>query len=598
MSGPIRPTGTAWTAPGTELAWLVVAGCGVFALAAGVVTTATAVAEWLSGRGWSWQPSWALLADAVRGDAPTTAPPTLWWAALGVVSLAVLTPLAAMVVAVQRHRRRVHDPASALARPADLVEHTPQQLDRQVRRLRPSLVGRRKVDLTDLGMHMGDLQPGSTPYMASWEDVVLMFAGSRSQKTTGLAVPLVLDAPGPVLATSNRSDLFTSTIRLRQQVGTCWVFDPQGIAYTHQGMWWNPLRYVTTVEAARRLAGHFMQEVSGERSKSDSDFWLSAGLGLLASMLLAAGLTGRTLRDVWRWLSDSTDDTPFDLLTQAGSDLTAIGLQGRMRGAHETREGIYENARTAAQCLESETIMAWVTPPRAASIVEFDPTHFPTSCDTLYLMSKDQVGAAQPLVAALVDQVLDAAIRIGESAGGRMDPPLLPMLDEAANICKIRDLPQLYSHLGGRGITPITILQSFRQGTSVWGEIGMDMLWSTATVKIVSAGMDDPRFAEDLSRLVGMRDVTVTSHTRDSRGGGSENSSVRQQRILEPSDVRALPRGTALVLATGNKPARINLRPWFRNHPRSTEIADSARAEVDALAQRAQHWPTPTRQPV
>lgn len=50
----------------------------------------------------------------------------------------------------------------------------------------------------------------------------------------------------------------------------------------------------------------------------------------------------------------------------------------------------------------------------------------------------------------------------------RRGPParrraLRAVLDEAANICKIADLPDLYSHLGSRGITPYVILQSYRE---------------------------------------------------------------------------------------------------------------------------------------
>lgn len=53
-----------------------------------------------------------------------------------------------------------------------------------------------------------------------------------------------------------------------------------------------------------------------------------------------------------------------------------------------------------------------------------------------------------------------------------MDPPLLAVLDEAANVCRIADLPQLYSHLSARGVIPITILQSYAQGEQVWGKGG------------------------------------------------------------------------------------------------------------------------------
>ena len=44
-----------------------------------------------------------------------------------------------------------------------------------------------------------------------------------------------------------------------------------------------------------------------------------------------------------------------------------------------------------------------------------------------------------------------AAERRAERMGGRLDPPLVVVLDEAANICRISDLPDLYSHLGSRG---------------------------------------------------------------------------------------------------------------------------------------------------
>ena len=60
-------------------------------------------------------------------------------------------------------------------------------------------------------------------------------------------------------------------------------------------------------------------------------------------------------------------------------------------------------------------------------------------------------------VAALTDRVL----RCGAGRRGRWgspDPQLLVVLDEAANICWTADLPTLYSHLGSRGIVPVTIL--------------------------------------------------------------------------------------------------------------------------------------------
>lgn len=42
--------------------------------------------------------------------------------------------------------------------------------------------------------------------------------------------------------------------------------------------------------------------------------------------------------------------------------------------------------------------------------------------------------------------------------GGRLPVSMLLALDEAANICRWSELPNLYSHFGSRGIVPITTL--------------------------------------------------------------------------------------------------------------------------------------------
>ncbi|WP_307962243.1 hypothetical protein [Salinispora arenicola] len=74
-----------------------------------------------------------------------------------------------------------------------------------------------------------------------------------------------------------------------------------------------------------------------------------------------------------------------------------------------------------------------------SALTDSTVTTFPGSRDTLYLLSKEGAGAAAPLVAALTDAVFRTAVVHAEAAGGRIDPPVLAVLDEAANICKIND---------------------------------------------------------------------------------------------------------------------------------------------------------------
>ena len=46
---------------------------------------------------------------------------------------------------------------------------------------------------------------------------------------------------------------------------------------------------------------------------------------------------------------------------------------------------------------------------------------------------------------------------------------------------------------------------------------------------------------------------------------------LRRQRVLPPEQIRALARGSALVLATGCRPAMVTLQPWYSG-PRAEHV--------------------------
>ncbi|WP_330457393.1 TraM recognition domain-containing protein [Streptomyces sp. NBC_00820] len=474
---------------------------------------------------------------------------------------------------------------SGLAGKVDLAPLLDKEITAKAKSLRPSLSALKagKVAPADRGILVGTLSPGRAEIRASWEDVIVAIMAPRSGKTTSLAIPSILAAPGPVLLTSNKAanDAFTATVDARAEVGSIWTLDPQQIAHHPREMWWDILADARDLAGAKRLAGHFVAASVDE--SSGSDFWSTAASNTLGALFLAAASHQRPITDVLAWLASPADRTPVDLLTDAGHDAVAAQLQGTVSGATETRDGIYETARQYASCLLDPDVAAWVTP--SEDLPEFKPAAFATSRDTLYLLSKDGGGSASAIIAAAADAVMRAAVVVAERSGGRLDPPALCVLDEAANVCRISDLPDLYSHLGSRGVIPMTILQSYRQGQRCWGEAGMDALWSAATIKLVGSGIDDADFADRLSRQVGDHDVQTTS-VSTSDGGKSTSVSMRTERILPPDAIRALPKGKVLLLATGIRVALINLRPWYKE-PSAKVVGPASARATKAITERA-----------
>ncbi|MGC4892308.1 type IV secretory system conjugative DNA transfer family protein [Micromonospora sp. DT31] len=544
---------------------------------------------WLGGTlatalgGYGWQPppfSPGVYLSLLGGDTTTVwpgVPPALvYGGAVGLVP-AVVVP----VIAVTRALIRRAQQPSNLAGAADLRAMTGKAAEARARELRPSLRGVAHLRPDDTGNLLGDLLPSGPELRSSYEDVELDLMAPRAGKSTGIAVPRVLRAPGAVLLTSNKSDVFLVTRQERSRVGRVWTFDPQGIVWTERDMWWDILGCCRTLEGARRIAGHFVSSVNDDSSKRD--FWITAAQNTLTALFLAAARGGATIGDMLSWLADPGDRTPVDLLRDSGLDAMADQLQGTVRGAVETRDGIYETARQCVACLLDPEILAWVSPDPDRP--EFVPEEHVLGRDTLYLLSKDGGGSAAGVIAGLADAVVRAGVVAAERMGGRLDPPMTAVLDEAANVCRIADLPDLYSHLGSRGISVVTLLQSYRQGVRVWGEAGMDALWSAATVKLLGAGLDDADFVDKVARLVGQHDVRTQSYSR-SREGSSRSVSYRQEQALPADRIRALPKGSALLLATGVRPAMIRLRPWYKE-PDAAPIAAASRAELLAVTERA-----------
>ncbi|MGX1757046.1 type IV secretory system conjugative DNA transfer family protein [Streptomyces lydicus] len=500
-----------------------------------------------------------------------------------VLLLLALGAAAGLLWARYKNRSGGRKKITDMAKARDIESLMAKAITDKARSLRPSLKDAKRIDAKDTGILLGNLQGSRHEVRMGFEDVAVAIMAPRSGKTTSLAIPSVLAAPGPVLLTSNKAagDAFTTAYDARAEVGQVWTMDPQQIAHAAREMWWNPLASAKTLDGANRLAGHFL--AASVDASQQGDFWSKAGSNILSQLLLAAALDDRPITDIMAWLAFPADRTPLDILRDHGFAAVAAQLKGTVEGPPETRDGIYETARQYASALLNAEIAAWVTPQK--DVPEFRPAQFVTSTDTLFLLSKDGGGGASALIAACADSVMRAATAQAERAGGRLDPPMLAILDEAANVCKISDLPDLYSHLGSRGIIPITILQSYRQGQKVWGDAGMDAMWSASTVKVIGAGIDDPDFADKLSRLIGDHDVQTTS-TSHSESGKSTSISMRQERILPADAIRALPKGTALCFATGMRAAMLDLRPWYLE-PGADELSAASARASKAITTRA-----------
>ncbi|MDZ4233214.1 MAG: type IV secretory system conjugative DNA transfer family protein, partial [Dietzia sp.] len=288
------------------------------------------------------------------------------------------------------------------------------------------------------GVPMGRMMLGGRTLFASFEDMMILIAGPRVGKSTSLVIPAITAAPGAVVTTSNKRDVLDATRDLRAQAGDVWVFDPQRVALEEPTWWWNPLSYVTDDTKAAKLAEHFSSGTTAAGSKTDP-YFEGKGKDLLAGLLLAAAVGNRPITDVYDWLSDVTRTEHLEYLEASGYRRMADGVTSVQRMVDKQRDSIYSSAERMAACLKNTGIERWVNPDPSplSPRPEFNPHEFVKGTGTLYSLSKEGAGTAGPLVTALTAATIEAAEELASnSPGGRVQTPLLGLLDEAANVCR------------------------------------------------------------------------------------------------------------------------------------------------------------------
>jgi type IV secretion system protein VirD4 len=539
-----------------------IASCSVLLWAGG------GAAAVVTGYGWPHAPiSSGLRILAHPGD-PTRAwhtpmpGPLAYWAITVLVLLAVTT---AAVPVVRWWRdldaRRRTDPGAAegLATRAEVTARASDKaLLRNAAILRPSLT---RPAAPDVGYRVGTSR--GVPVWTSVEDSVLVLGPPRSGKGLHLIIPMILDAPGPVITTSTRPDNLTVTLNARRNAGPVAVFDPQGLAPRHvEAMKWSPIRGCHDPQTAMIRARALAEGTSD--GVENGGFWRAQTEIALRAFLHAAALDGRSASDLYRW---SVDPVAAGEATRilAASAHAAPGwgdaLDAIINGDPRTRDNSWAEIRVALSALADPRVLAAVQPSAGD---QFDPTEFLAGNGTLYLLGTSSgAGAAAGIVAAFIEDIVEQGRRLGAaSPGTRLDPPLALILDEAANYA-LPSLPALVSEGGGTGITTIAALQSLAQARARWGEHHGAAIWDAASVKIILGGGSNARDLHDLAALIGDRDEQSQAWSRDTHGRRSTSASVRRVPILDPGQLRTLPFGTAILLHRAARPIAIDLTPWI-----------------------------------
>jgi len=393
-------------------------------------------------------------------------------------------------------------------------------------------------------------RPGRGRLLAAERRASLVVLGpSQSGKTRGLAIPAVLEWDGPVIATSVKTDLVRDTIERRARRATTWVYDPTastGLPATT----WSPLGACTTWQGARRTAAWLCTSSrTNPGAGGEEDFWYAAAGKLLAPYLFAAALSGADMGQVVRWVDAQAEE---DVAAALAWHADALGAAtASWRRDDRTRSSVFTTAEMVLEAFADPVVL------RSAATSVIDPARLlDGSASTLYVCAPGhEQDRLRPVFATLLHTVVTAAYDAGE-----LDPPLLIVLDEAANIAPLRDLDAVAATAAGHGIQLVTVWQDLAQVRARYGERAATVV-NNHRAKLVLSGISDPATLEYTSRLIGEADVADHSLTIGPAGGRSTTRSRRERPLAPDADLRRIRPGEGVLVYGHLPPAKVRLRP-------------------------------------
>jgi type IV secretion system protein VirD4 len=407
---------------------------------------------------------------------------------------------------------------------------------------------------------------------------VIVIGPTQTGKTTGFAIPAILEWQGPVLATSVKSDLLRDTVDARGAVpgASVWIYDPtESTGYPSAG--WTPLAGCESWQGAQRTASWLVDAAHGANAGvENAPFWYGAAEKLLAPLFLAAYHAEFTIDHVLRWLDTQAKDEVLFALELAGDRAATNAFVANLKREERTRSNVYATA---------ETVMAAYADPGVLASAETSDLSAERLLDgnrnTAYLCAPaHEQRRLQPLFATLIQEIAAAAYERSARTGKPLDPPLLLVLDECANIAPLRDLTTLASTGAGQGIQLVSVFQDMAQISAVYGRDEAPTIVSNHRAKVILSGIADPRTLDYVAALLGDEEVRQIASTTGGEGRRSTTESVAYRTLAPAHVLREMTPGQGVLVYGHLPPARIAMRPWF-NEPELRHTAE--RAEPQAV---------------
>lgn len=430
---------------------------------------------------------------------------------------------------------------------------------------------------------------------------VIVLGPTGAGKTRHIIAPNVAQWPGPVAATSVKTDLIDLTLPVRSRKGRVWGFEPSGRLYqdmVDKGVTpvvWDPVRVLregltagtpaawrlmqaqaddadaagdhemaqkwrreaaagraSALKEDADLLGQFLASQSSAHGQGSQAVWAAHTASAISDALLVGVMADRALVDVLEWLMSLAEfaETTYESLApqavnwgpQAKGALKRLGNKGGMDSKLSGSIDV-----SVAEVVEA---LDWTARRSDLALLPVGltlgpPADRPGQHDTLYLVADH---LSQNTHKSLFAATLRHLFHVTETGEPGPDTPMFG-LDELANLAPLADFPNIISTIRSRAQV-VTGVQELSQMSDNWGQDASVTIIGNHPTKVLLGG------SADASAMRAWETLAVP------RGADDDDDDK-----VSAADFRMIPTGQAVVLARNIEPFDVRLTdpdPWLK----------------------------------
>ena len=163
------------------------------------------------------------------------------------------------------------------------------------------------------------------------------------------------------------------------------------------------------------------------------------------------------------------------------------------------------------------------------------------------------------MISLFIQEYYREILAFADEQGGRLPNKVIMFLDEIRTIPKIQSAEMMFSASRSRGVSIVAIIQSLAQLEKNYGKEGAAIITDNCQDTLFGGFAPNSETAKIMSENLGYKTVLSGSVSKG-KNDPSQSLQMIQRNLLTTDELKALPKGTFVLMKTGTHPILTKLK--------------------------------------